>query len=169
MESTTVQVLLTELKTARESLDRAFACLGPVPKLLNTKPWVPGNTVLRNPPIKLVTENGFVIERLCEREVSTADSTSGCYFVVRGPNDEERGVTVVFGETAIGMIRSLQTSNPLSLNNPFWLHCAEGYLADYLWEKNDYPPLRRLIIDRLSDENLRLALRAAKNDIFPIQ
>ena len=162
MESTTVEVLLTELETARESLDRAFACLIPVPRTLKYEPGNLVNPEPRSPTIKLITENGFVIERVCEREAAAADSANGCRFVVLGPDDEERRVTVVFGEAAIGIIRSLQPANPLSLNSPFWLYCAERHLADYLWETNNYPPVRGLTIDRLSDENLRLAMRASQ-------
>jgi hypothetical protein len=41
-----------------------------------------------------------------------------------------------------------------------WLRCAEGHLATYLWENNDYPPDGRLTIEQLSEENLRLTLRS---------
>ena len=63
MESTTAQVLLTELEIARGSLERAFACLVPVPKALNNEREVLSNPLPRNHAIKVVTENGFVIER----------------------------------------------------------------------------------------------------------
>lgn len=149
MESMTVQVLLTELETARESLDRAFACLSPVPRILNEWPWTSGTPAPRNPTIKFVTENGFMIERVCERQELTTDSPSGCHFVVRGPDDKERRVIVVFGEAAIRLVQSSR-STPLPLNSPFWLCCAERQLATYLWEKNDYPPAGRLTIDQLS-------------------
>lgn len=160
MESMTVQVLLTELETARQSLDRAFACLVPAPKILTNERRIYGKSAPRNPTIKFVTENGFTIERICEREGSTPDSASGCHFAVRGPNEEEHLVTVVFGEAAIRLVQSLQPSSPLSLNSPFWLRFAESHLATYLWEKNDYPPGGRLMLDQLSEENLRLATRS---------
>jgi hypothetical protein len=162
MESMTVQVLLTELETARESLDRAFACLIPAPKIveaLNNEQLISGQSAPQYPPIKFVTENGFTIERVCETEASATDSASGCHFVVRGSNDEERRVTVAFSEAAILLVQSSQRSIPLSLNSPFWLRCAERDLATYLWEKNSYPPAGRLTVDRLSDENLRLAIQ----------
>ena len=161
MESMTVQVLLTELETARESLDRAFACLIPAPRI--TKPLynelpTSGKSAYRSPTIKFVTENGFAIERVCERESSTTDSACGCHFVVRGPNDEERRVIVAFGEAAIRLVQSLQSPVPLSLKSPFWLRFAESHLATYLWQKNDYPPAGRLIIDALSEEDLRQSI-----------
>lgn len=163
MESMMVQVILTELETARQSLDRAFASLNPAPvitKTLHNEPATSDKTPARNPAIKLVTENGFTIERVCETEESTTDSAGECHFVVRGPNDEERRVIVAFGEAAIGLVQRLQGSNPLSLISPFWLRFAELHLATYLWEKNDFPQGGRLTIDHLSDENLRLTIRA---------
>jgi hypothetical protein len=160
MESMMVQVLLTELETARQSLDRAFASLNPTPQIALHDEPTPVKSASGNPTIKVVTENGFTIERVCETEDSTTDSASGCHFVVRGPNDEERLVTVAFGEAAIGLVQILQESNPLSLASPFWLHFAESHLALYLWEKNDYPPGGQLMIERLSEENLRLAIRS---------
>lgn len=163
MESVMVQVLLIELETARQSLDRVFASLNPaapeIPKPLRHKTAASGKTASRNPTIKFVTENGFTIERVREREGSATDSAGGCHFVVRGPKDEERRVIVAFGEAAIGLVQSLQESIPLSLLSPFWLRFAELHLATYLWERNDYPEGGRLIIERLSDEELRLAIR----------
>jgi len=158
MESMTVQVLLTELETARESLDRAFACLVPTPRILNNERRLSVNPAPRDPTIKFVTENGFTLERVCEREESVTDSASGCHFVVRGPNDEERRVKVTFGEAAIRLVQSLQSPVPLSLKSPFWLRFAESHLATYLWQENDYPPAEQLIIDALSEEDLRQAI-----------
>jgi hypothetical protein len=166
MESSTVQLLLSELETARGSLDRAFACFVPGPKTLNKEAWILSDPAPGTATIKVVTENGFVIERFCEREASKTDSASGCHFIVRGPNDEERHVTVVFSEDPVGVIRSMQRSNRLSLDSHFWLECAESQLADYLWTKNDYPPGELLIIFDLLDQNLRLAMQA-RNEIFP--
>jgi len=160
MESTMVQVLLTELETARQSLDRAFASLNPIPQLaLHDKP-TPVESTPRTPTIMVVTENGFTIERLCEtEEPATTDSASGCHFVVRGPNDEEQLVIVAFGEAAIGLVKTIQGSNSLSRSSPFWLCFAERHLAEYLWENNHYPPGGLLTIDQLS-ENLHLAIRS---------
>jgi hypothetical protein len=159
MEIMTVQVLLTELETARESLDRAFACLATPPRSLNNEPRISVNPVPRNPTIKFVTENGFAIERVCEGGSFTTDSASECHFVVYGSKGEERWVTVAFAEAAIRRIQSLRLI-PLPANSPFWLRCAERHLATYLWEMNNYPPAGSLRIDQLSDENLRLAMRA---------
>ena len=149
MESMTVQVLLGELETARESLDRAFACLLPAsmfPEDLDTEELISATDAPRSPTIKVMTENGFCIERVCEREGSN-DSASACHFVVRGPNDEERRLIVAFAEAAIGLIQRVQGSNSLSLTSPFWTCVAESHLATYLWEKDNYPPDGRLTID----------------------
>lgn len=154
METMTVQVLLSELETARESLDKALACLLTAPKILNRERRILSK---RCPTIKFVTENGFTIERTCEREESTTDSTGGCHFLVSRGRDVERRVTVVFGDAAIRLVQSLQPSSPLALDSPLWLCRAERYLATYLWEENDYPLRGRLTIEQLSDQNLRLS------------
>ena len=81
MESMTVQVLLGELETARESLDRAFACLLPAsmfPEDLDTEELISATDAPRSPTIKVMTENGFCIERVCEQEESNNDSASAC-------------------------------------------------------------------------------------------
>jgi len=159
METMTVQVLLTELETARESLDRAFACLAPAPKTLNSECRISSKTVPRSPTIKFVTENGFTIERACERDELTTDSAGGCHFVVCGPDGVERRVTVVFGEAAIRLVQR-QRSVPFQISSSFWLCCAERYLATYLWEKNNNPFGGRLTIDQLSDDDLHAAIRS---------
>jgi len=151
MESMTVQVLLGELESARESLDRAFACLLPAPIFsadLDTEELFLGTDAARNPTIKVVTENGFSIERTCEREESKTDSASACHFVVTGPNLEDRRVIVTFSQKAVRLVQSSQGPTELALSSAFWLLCAECHLAKYLWEKNDCPPDGRLLVDQ---------------------
>lgn len=147
MQGMTVQVL-TELETARACLARAVARLVPAQKILNDELQVSIEPTASNPTIKVVTENGFTIERACERDASPTDSASGCHFVVRKPDDEERRATVIFGEAAIRLVQS-SWSTPLPLNGPFWLARAERYLVTYLWQKNDLPPNGKLTIDQL--------------------
>lgn len=152
MESMTVQVLLTELQAARQSLDRAVACLVPVrttPLVLKNEPLTSPKFAPRKPTIKFVTQNGFAIERLCEREEFITDSAIGCHFIVRGPDDEERCVTVAFSEAATETIQR-QRSVPLPLDSPYWLDRAERCLVTYLWEQNEYPSAGRLTIDQWS-------------------
>jgi len=76
-------------------------------------------------------------------------------------------VTVVFGEEFIDVILGLQRANRLSLDSPFWLQCAESHLANYIWEKNDFPAGELLILSKLTNEDLRLAMRASGDEIFP--
>jgi hypothetical protein len=160
MESMTVQVLLTELETARESLDRAFACLVPAPRItkpLHNEARTSGKSAPRSPTIKLVTENGFTIERVCEREESFTDSARGCHFIVRGPHDEECRVTVAFAEEIIQTGPEFTRIILVALNSSFWLRCAERHLVTYLWEKNELPPGGQLIVDELSVEDQYMA------------
>lgn len=162
MESMRVLVLLNELETARESLDRAFACLLPSPGITigaeHTQNLAAGNANLVEPPIKLITENGFAIVRLCELGAGRSDSASECHFIVGGPKGGDRDVTVEFAEAAIQLLQRQQAkSKPLPLTSLFWLRCAERHLAAYLWERNEVPLGGRLVVDQLSVEDQCLA------------
>ncbi len=164
MESVTLSVLIKDLETARESLNRVSACLLQSPKITAGAPnkvhLAAPDSAIRNPPIVLITENGFSIVRLCEREPSTRDSASECHFVVRGPSGGEHSVTVGFTETEIGLVQiQRELSASLSPTSAFWLQCAERYLATYLWKNNTYPPDGTLIVGKLSVEDLLMARR----------
>jgi hypothetical protein len=162
MESMTVEALLTELEHARESLEKAVACVSPALQITaahEKQELVAPDS--QKTIVKVVTENGFVIERVCEREVSIIDSARECHFVVRGPDNKERCVTVTFGPAAVRLVQSLRSTGPISLTSPFWLRFAENHLATYLWKENDYPPAGYLTLDQLSQENLLQAITLA--------
>jgi hypothetical protein len=156
MESMTVQGLLTELETARDSLDRALECLFQ-PRI--TQPLHNNSRTFESaqpsPTIKFVTENGFTIERACERERHLSDSASGCHFFVSRPPDKEGCVTVGFAEEMIQLVVAQDSQSPL--NKAFWLRCAERHLARYLWEKNRVPPGGVLNVAQLCAEALFMA------------
>ena len=168
MESMTVQVLLTELEHAREYLERAVACVNPVVKTGLTREeedlFAPAS---QKAIVKVVTENGFVIERVCEREAGFSDSASECHFLVVAPSGEERRVVVTFGHEAVRLVQNLRSTRPISLTSPFWLRFAETHLATYLWQENEYPTAGRLKIDQLSGENLRQAIALAVDSNGP--
>src|SRR5437660_4493349 len=108
-------------------------------------------------PIKYLTENGFFIVRVSEIDPSVTDNPSECRFLVQHEQDSERRIRVSFDESLVAHLR-LRRRIPLSETSMFWLVCAESSLATYLWEKNDYPPDGRLIINELSPDELMLAL-----------
>ena len=109
------------------------------------------------PPIKYLTENGFSIVRRSEIDPSVIDTPRECRFLVQHENGIEREVQVGFDENLIARLR-IRRRIPLSETSLLWLVCAEGYLATYLWEKNEFPPNGRLIISELAPDELMLAL-----------
>src|SRR5437588_11051987 len=108
-------------------------------------------------PIKYLTENGFSIVRVSEIDPSVTDSPSECHFLVQHDDKAEREISVSFDEELIADLR-IRRRIPLSETTLFWLVCAEACLANYLWEKNQYPPDGRLNINELSPDQLMLAL-----------
>jgi hypothetical protein len=114
-------------------------------------------------PIKYLTENGFSIVRASEVDPSVTDSPSECHLLVQHDDKPEREIRVSFGEELIAYLR-IRRRIPLSETSLFWLVCAEAYLANYFWEKNQYPPDGRLNIDELPPEQLMLALHWRDRD-----
>lgn len=108
-------------------------------------------------PIKYITENGFSIVRLSEIDHSVIDTPKECHFLVQHENGAEREVRVGFAEHLITTLR-IRRRIPLSETSPFWVVCAESFLARYLWEKNECPTEPQSIINELSPDELMLAL-----------
>ena len=117
----------------------------------------PDRFPLATPPIKYLTENGFSIVRLSEIDPLVIDTPRECRFFVQHENRIEREVQVGFDENLIARLR-IRRRIPLSETSVFWLVCAESCLAKYLWEKNEFPPNGRLIINELAPDELMLAL-----------
>ena len=159
-----VRLVLDELAAARESLDRATAFLLKsstlTTRVLPEECSPVNKSTPRTAPITVVTENGFSIVRLCECE-STRDSASGCHFIVRAPNDDERHIKVLFAEAALALLQEQsEPADGLPADQRFWLRCSEHHLSTYLWENDCYPPDERLIVDTLTPEELLLARRS---------
>jgi hypothetical protein len=108
-------------------------------------------------PIKYLTENGFSIVRISEIDSSVTDSPSECHFLVQYEEERKREIRVAFTENVVALLR-IRRRFPLFETSAFWLVCAESSLANYLWEKNEYPPDDRLEINELSPDQLMLAL-----------
>jgi hypothetical protein len=108
-------------------------------------------------PIKYITENGFSIVRRSEIDRSVIDTPKECHFLVQHENGAEREVKVGFAEHLITTLQ-IRKRIPFSETSPFWVVCAESCLANYLWEKTEYPLDGRLNIDELSPDELMLAL-----------
>jgi hypothetical protein len=106
--------------------------------------------------IEWVTENGFCIVRSSPVDKSLTESEGEYHFVVRNPNGWKREVVVEFAPVAI-MIVQRRRRSPLSPNSSFWINCAERSLATYLWERDEYPPNGRLILEELCLNDLEAA------------
>jgi hypothetical protein len=107
-------------------------------------------------PIQYVTENGFSIVRLCDIDKSITSKGTKHDFVVRDPRGHELEIAVDISDSAVAEIVS-RSRWRLSLNSSYWIYCAERHLADYLWEKDGYPPEARLEVEVLTLDDLNLA------------
>lgn len=111
-----------------------------------------------NRPVELLTENGFSILRSWEVE-RVAPPTNGQYlFLVRALADSERGITVEATRKVVRQI-TIRTQGRIQLQGTFWIYAAERHLANYLWQKDSYPPDDKLRIEQLEPEDVLLALR----------
>jgi hypothetical protein len=123
---------------------------------VNRRQVIPDSLAKETSPIKYVTENGFSIIRLGDIDKSVTDTSRECRFLVRNEGGWEREVMVTFEESLIAQIQGRRRSRLLD-SSVFWLVCAEQRLATYLWENDDYPEGRQLIISELPVDELLLA------------
>jgi membrane protein implicated in regulation of membrane protease activity len=111
-----------------------------------------------NRPIQLITENGFSILRSWE-VARVAPPANGKYlFLVSAPDDSEREITVEVNGKVVVQI-TMRTRGRIQIQGTFWIYAAERRLANYLGERNGYPPGDRLRIEDLDPEDCLLALR----------
>jgi hypothetical protein len=108
-------------------------------------------------PIELLTENGYAIVRSSEINRAPAP-TNGIYsFLVQREQDLEREVVVTIAAELFPDIL-LKTRRRISNSCSFWICCAERHLANYLWEKDDFPAGDRLAVDYLDPEDVMSAV-----------
>ena len=124
---------------------------------ISRKQFRPDSVPEPKTPIKYLTENGFSIIRLSDIDPSAINIPTECRFLVQGEHDVEREIKVNFSEGLIAQVR-FRRRGELSDTSMFWLVCAESCLANYLWDKNDYPPDGRLTVTELSPDELMLAI-----------
>ena len=118
----------------------------------------PEKLTAQSPPIEFLTDNGFSIIRSWEID-GTPRPTSGAFsFQVRNPEGAAREIIVQISEKRLESIR-FETHGRLTSDNSFWISCAERHLALYLWEKGDYPPADKLLIEQLDPDDLISAIR----------
>jgi len=122
-----------------------------------TKQTSPDDLAARNRPIELLTENGYAICRPWEINQTPAPADGTYSFLVQKEEDLEREVIVTIAPELFDDI-SLRTRGKISKSGSFWIVCAERHLADYLWEKDDYPAGNRLTIDHLNPDDIMSAV-----------
>lgn len=122
-----------------------------------TKQTSPDDLAAHSRPIELLTENGFSIVRPWEVN-RVPPPTNGTYtFLVQREQDREREIVVTIPAEFFADI-SLQTRGKISNSCSYWICCAERHLANYLWEKDDYPAGNRLVIDYLDPDDVMSAV-----------
>ena len=111
-------------------------------------------------PIELVTENGFRILRTWEIQNAAPPTDGKLTFLVRNSNkpETERTIVVEFTADSLSEIER-HTRGRIVAGNAFWTYCAERHLANYVFEKDDYPVDGKLKIDQLMSEDFDQAMR----------
>jgi len=112
----------------------------------------------RSRPVELQTENDFSIIRRCDVDGTIPRGGREHWFIVRDPYGYELDITVDFTDRAVAEVLR-RSEGRLSLENSYWINCAERHLSTYLWEHEDYPPDAKLTVDYLTPEDLDLARR----------
>jgi hypothetical protein len=108
-------------------------------------------------PIEFLTENGFSILRAWEIDGRPAPADGTYVFIVRNEDDSEREIIVTIPGEIISDIRC-RTAGRISSFSSFWIGSAERHLAEYLWEKEDYPDGNQLAITQLDPDEIISAL-----------
>jgi len=119
---------------------------------------IPDSIAANTQPIELVTENGFSILRLWEIEGSPPPIDGNYRFLVRNPESVERKIAVE-RTNALALRIELITRGRIRQGSSFWICCAEKHLANYVWQKDDYPPDDKLCVSQLEPEDLITAIR----------
>jgi len=131
------------------------------PTFVGRRTFSPDDTSSRNggrqpSPIRLLTENGYTIIRLCDIDHSITDGAERCHFRVANSRGQECDVTVHFDEALIKTIQELRKQRALALTSQYWAIMAEKYLAAHLWVEDQFPDRGELTFRRLSDDDLLL-------------
>jgi hypothetical protein len=117
----------------------------------------PDDLAARSRPIELLTENGFLIVRSWEITGIPAPADGTYSFMVQREQDHEREIIVTIAAKLFADIFR-QTRGKISNSGSFWICCAERHLANYLWEKGDYPDGDRLVVDYLDPDDVMSAV-----------
>ena len=117
----------------------------------------PDDLAARDRPIELLTENGYAIVRPWEINRVPAPTNGTYSFLVQREQDLEREIIVTIAAELFADI-SLQTRGKISHSCSFWICCAERHLANYLWEKEEYPAGNTLTVEYLDPDDVMSAV-----------
>ena len=122
-----------------------------------TKQNNPDDLAAYSRPIEFLTENGYAIVRSWEINRVPAPADGTYTFMVHRERDLEREITVTI---AAGLLVDIfrQTRGKISNSGSFWICCAERHLADFLWEKDNYPAGDKLAVDYLDPDDVMSAV-----------
>lgn len=118
-----------------------------------TKQNNPDDLAARDRPIELLTENGYAIVRPWEIDHTPAPTNGTYSFLVQREQDLEREVLVTIAPEIFADI-CLRTRGRITQSCSFWIGCAERHLANYVWEKDDFPDGNRLVVDYLDPDDI---------------
>ena len=118
-----------------------------------TKQNSPDDLAANDRPIELLTENGYVIVRSWEIDHTPAPTNARYRFLIQKEQDLEREVVVTIAPEIFADI-CLRTRGRILQSCSFWIGCAERHLADYLWEKDDFPDGNLLAVDYLNPDDI---------------
>lgn len=117
----------------------------------------PEDLAAHSRPIELLTENGYAIVRQWEIHQIPAPTNGTYSFLVQREQDLELEIIVTIGAELFADI-SRRTRGKISNSCSFWICCAERHLANYLWEKEEYPAGNRLTVDYLDPDDVMSAV-----------
>lgn len=122
-----------------------------------TKQNNPDDLAADSRPIEFLTENGYSIVRSWEINRVPAPTNGTYSFMVKREQGLEREISVtIAAELFPDLFR--KTQGRISNSCSFWICCAERHLANYLWEKDDYPAGDQLAVDLLDPDDVMSAV-----------
>ena len=110
------------------------------------------------PSIQFLTENGFVIFRPWEATNTIGPAKAAFRFGVQHPEGVEREISIEISNLLMTET-ALRTQGRIDATSQFWICCAERRLANYLMERDEFPPANEIIIETMDREDVLLALR----------
>ena len=119
---------------------------------------IPPRLAKKSLPIQYLTENDFSIIRECEIDKTVSAAGPTHQFLVRDPHGYEIQITVQLMRSVIEEVLR-RCRGRLTMESSYWINLAERHLADYLSEKDDYPPDAKLNVNQLTPDDIDLAHR----------